>query len=132
MNILVTLPEGELRDDFFPAPTRDRLESLGSVTWNRSADHWTETELRDRIGGVDVLVTGWGSPRVTADVLSTADDLDLVAHTAGSVAGLVSETVYDAGVPVVSANDVMVDHTVEHALGSIIRNSARSPNSMRE
>ncbi|MFC7196113.1 NAD(P)-dependent oxidoreductase [Halosimplex aquaticum] len=48
--------------------------------------------------------------------MAAADDLALVAHTGGSVASLVSEAVYDAGIPVVSANDVMADHTAEHAL----------------
>ncbi|WP_459194238.1 hydroxyacid dehydrogenase [Halosimplex sp. J119] len=116
MNVLVTLPDGELRESFFPPSLRERIGSLGTVDWNPESDDFTEAELRERIGGVDVLVTGWGSPCVTADVLSAADDLDLVAHTGGSVASLVSEAVYDAGVPVVSANDVMADHTAEHAL----------------
>lgn len=60
-NILVTLPAGELRDDFFPASTRNRLESLGSVTWNRSSQDWTEDELRDRIGGVASSSPGGGA-----------------------------------------------------------------------
>ncbi|ADB62729.1 D-isomer specific 2-hydroxyacid dehydrogenase NAD-binding protein (plasmid) [Haloterrigena turkmenica DSM 5511] len=120
MKIFVTLPDGELRDDFFPNEVRHRLESLGSVAWNPSTDDLSEDALRDRIDGVDVLVTGWGSPRVTADVLEAADDLRLIAHTGGSVGTLVSEAVYDAGIPVVSANDVMADHTAEHTLGSIL------------
>lgn len=120
MEIFVTLPEGELRDDFFPDEARRRLESLGSVAWNPSTDDLSEDALRDRIDGVDVLVTGWGSPRITADVLEAADDLQLIAHTGGSVGTLVSEAVYDAGIRVVSANDVMADYTAEHTLGSIV------------
>ncbi|WP_123534706.1 hydroxyacid dehydrogenase [Halosimplex salinum] len=120
MRILVTLPAGDLRDSFFPPGMRDRLESLGTVEWNPDVDDFTEAELRDRIDGVDVLVTGWGSPRVTADVLDAADDLSLVAHTGGSVASLVSEAVYDAGIAVVSANDVMADHTAEHTLALLL------------
>ncbi|MFC7141841.1 hydroxyacid dehydrogenase [Halosimplex aquaticum] len=116
MHVLVTLPEGEFRESFFPSALRERVESLGTVEWNPKAENFSEAELRERIDGVDVLVTGWGSPRVTADVVAAADDLALVAHTGGSVASLVSEAVYDAGIPVVSANDVMADHTAEHAL----------------
>ncbi|WP_408960241.1 hydroxyacid dehydrogenase [Natrinema sp. 74] len=120
MNVFVTLPDGELRDDFFPNEVRHRLESLGSVAWNPSTDDLSEDALRERIDGVDVLVTGWGSPRVTADVLQAADDLQLIAHTGGSVGTLVTDAVYDAGIRVVSANDVMAEYTAEHTLGLII------------
>jgi phosphoglycerate dehydrogenase-like enzyme len=120
MDILVTLPEGELRETFFPDRLRERLASLGTVEWTDATDDLTETELRERIAGVDVLVTGWGSPRVTAGVLKAAEDLELVAHTGGSVGSLVSETVYDAGITVVSANDVMAEFTAEHAFALIL------------
>ena len=120
MDIFVTIPDGELRETFFPGRLRDRLDSLGTVTWTDSTDDLTETELRERIAGVEVLVTGWGSPRVTAEVLDAADDLELVAHTGGSVGSLVSEAVYDAGVSVVSANDVMAEFTAEHAFALIL------------
>jgi phosphoglycerate dehydrogenase-like enzyme len=120
MDILVTVPEGELCETFFPDRLRDRLGSLGTVAWTDGSENLTESELADRIGGVDVLVTGWGSPRVTADVLDAADDLALVAHTGGSVASLVSEAVYDAGIAVVSANDRMAEFTAEHALALIL------------
>lgn len=120
MDILVTVPKGDLREDFFPDVVRDRLGSLGTVEWNPSSDDFTADELRDRIEGVDVLVTGWGSPRVTADVVAAADDLALVAHTGGSVGAIASEAVYDAGIAVVSANDVMAAFTAEHAFGSIV------------
>ena len=120
MDILVTVPEGELRETFFPERLRERLASLGTVTWIDSAENLTESELCDHIPGVDVLVTGWGSPKVTADVLDAADDLALVAHTGGSVASLVSEAVYDAEIRVVSANDVMAEFTAEHTFALIL------------
>lgn len=127
MDVLVTLPEGWLRDTFVTDELRDRLESLGTVTWIDGDEQLSESELRDRIGGVDVLVTGWGSPQVTAEVVDAADDLDLIAHTGGSVGPHASEAVYDAGIRVVSANDVMADHTAEHVLGCIIARLHRIP-----
>ena len=114
------MPEGGLREDFFPQTFRERLESLGDVTWNPHAEEFSETDLCERIPGVDVLVTGWGSPCVTPAVVEAADDLALVAHTGGSVADLVDAAVYDAGIDVVSANDVMADHVAEHVLGATI------------
>jgi len=120
MDILVAMPETDLRATFFPSSLRARLESLGRVSWNSSESNYTEAELRKGIPDVDVLITGWGSPKVSEDVLAAADSLRLVAHTGGSVAEIVSEAVYDAGILVVSANDVMADHTAEHALSSLL------------
>ncbi|MFC7196114.1 hypothetical protein ACFQL4_18190 [Halosimplex aquaticum] len=60
MHVLVTLPEGEFRESFFPSALRERVESLGTVEWNPKAENFSEAELRERIDGVDVLVTGWG------------------------------------------------------------------------
>jgi phosphoglycerate dehydrogenase-like enzyme len=118
MDILVALPPGDLRESFFPPDLRARLESLGTVEWPDGP--LSEADLADRIAGIEVLVTGWESPQVTADAVEAADDLDLVAHTGGSVAPVVAEPVYDADIAVVSANDVMADHTAEHALALLL------------
>jgi len=118
MRVLVAFAPGDLRESFFPPAHRTRLESLGTVEWAEAP--LSEADLVDRVGGVDALVTGWESPRVTAEVLDAADDLGLVAHTGGSVASVVEGAVYDAGIAVVSANDVMADHTAEHALALLL------------
>lgn len=120
MNILVAMPDTELREHFFPQQIRERLEELGTIEWNSSTDNFTESQLQERIPGFDVLVTGWGSPIVTDSVLSAGDELELIAHTGGSVAGLASEAVYDADIRVVSANDTMADYTAEHTLALIL------------
>jgi phosphoglycerate dehydrogenase-like enzyme len=114
------MPDSSLRTDFLPPAVRDRLTSLGTVTWNGSTENYTTAQLREQIDGVDVLVTGWGSPELTEDVLSEADELQLLAHTGGSVADIASRAVYDAGIPVVSANDVMADYTAEHTIAALL------------
>jgi phosphoglycerate dehydrogenase-like enzyme len=114
------MPDSSLRTDFLPPAVRDRLTSLGTVTWNGSTENYTTAQLREQVDGVDVLVTGWGSPELTEDVLSEADELQLLAHTGGSVADIASRAVYDAGIPVVSANDVMADYTAEHTIAALL------------
>lgn len=120
MHVHVVMPDTSLRTDFLPAAVRDRLASLGTVTWNGSTENYTTAQLREQVDGVDVLVTGWGSPQVTEDVLSEADELQLLAHTGGSVADIASRAVYDAGIPVVSSNDVMADYTAEHTIAALL------------
>jgi phosphoglycerate dehydrogenase-like enzyme len=119
MDILVTMPEG-LRDDFFAEQHHDRLAALGGVAYNDTDEQLSERDLRERIPGVDAVVTGWGSPAFDEGVLEAADELDVVVHTGGSVAGYATEALYDAGVAVCSANRVMAKFVAEQVLGHLL------------
>jgi phosphoglycerate dehydrogenase-like enzyme len=114
-NVLVTLRTG-LRETLFDDDTRERLEALGTVTWNPGEEQFTPGELRERLRGVDVLVTGWGTQTLDGAVLEGADDLELVAHVGGSVASVASPALYDRGVTVTSANREMARYVAEAVL----------------
>lgn len=114
-SVLVTLPT-DLREEFFPPELAERLESTADVDWNEGDEQLSAEELADRLAGVDVVVTGWGTPTLTREVLADADALEVVAHTAGSVAPYVSEALYDRGVTVCSANREMARFVAEQAL----------------
>ncbi|WP_247004598.1 hydroxyacid dehydrogenase [Halosolutus gelatinilyticus] len=119
MNILVTLPAGPQRDVLFPSDVASRLESVGIVDWNDD-DQLTSAELRERLRGVDVCVTGWGSPTLSADVLDGADSLELIGHVGGSVTSIASPAVYERGIPVVSANRAMAPFVAEGILAYML------------
>lgn len=123
MDILVTIPATDVGTEIFPVEARDRLESLGSVTWNENESQFTDTELRERLPGNDVLVTGWGCPRVSGKILEDADRLQLITHVGGSVPAVATESIYDHGVTVCSAVRVMAtfvaEGTLTHALASL-------------
>lgn len=52
---------------------------------------------------IRVLVTGWGTAPLTAEALDRLPALELVAHAAGSVHGIVTEAVWERGIRVCSA-----------------------------
>lgn len=120
MKILVTIPEGDLRELFFPEERRKRLESLGTVEWNQTAEQFTPAALRNRLAGVDVCITGWGCPELDEDVLRDANELELVAHVGGSVAAIGSDALYDAGVTVCSANAVLAKYVAEGIMSTAL------------
>lgn len=68
----------------------------------------------------EVLITSWGSPRISAETLDAAPALRAVIHAAGSVKRLVSEDVYERGVQVVSAAEVNAIPVAEFALAATI------------
>ncbi|WP_137287657.1 hydroxyacid dehydrogenase [Halorussus salinisoli] len=128
MNILVTLPEGELRENLLPPEQRQRLERLGDVTYNEHADQLTNEELADSLQDIDVCITGWGTTTLDETALARADDLSLVAHIGGSVAVVGSHALYDEGVTVCSANEVMSKYVAEGVLTYILSGLRDVPN----
>jgi phosphoglycerate dehydrogenase-like enzyme len=119
MRVLVTMP-ADLRRDFFADRHRERLAALGEVEYNDTGDQFSVRDLRERIAGADACVTGWGSPAFEEEVVAAADELDVVVHTGGSVAGYATDALYDAGVAVCSANRVMAKFVAEQVLGHVL------------
>jgi len=132
-DILVTLSTDQ-QDTFFTPDLRDRLAECGNVSYNPDGG-FDRDELAERLSGVEVVVTAWGTPQFDGEVLEAAADLELLAHTGGSVASYASEALYDRGVTVCSANRVMARFVAEHTLGHALageRYIAHSTVSMRE
>ncbi|QLH82013.1 hydroxyacid dehydrogenase [Halosimplex pelagicum] len=123
MDILVTLPDRTRGiQTFFSDEQMNQLEGFGSVDWNETESNFEPNELAARLEGVDVCVTGWGSPRIDREILESIDDLqlELVTHIGGSVASVVSDYVYDSDIAVCSANDVMAKFVGEYLLAATL------------
>lgn len=120
MNILVAIPKGSIRNSFIPAHVAARLESLGDVSWNNTEEDYSAQELRDRLTGMDVCVTGWGNACFDGAVLQCADRLNLVAHTGGSVAPYVSSTFFDRGLKIISGNRLYAESVAEGVIAYML------------
>jgi phosphoglycerate dehydrogenase-like enzyme len=113
VKILVTMGAGPLRDSFIPPKQAADLEALGEVLWNPLPRPYTGEELAPRLKGIDVLVTGWGSPQLNGTTLREADRLKVIAHTGGSVAAMVSPELYRRGIRVLSGNELYAESVAE-------------------
>ncbi|MFJ6567498.1 hydroxyacid dehydrogenase [Streptomyces sp. NPDC091292] len=71
------------------------------------------------LADAEILVSGWGCPRLTADVLARAPRLRAVVHAAGSVKSLVSEAVWERGIVVSSAADANAGPVVSHTVALV-------------
>lgn len=114
--ILVTIPKGQVFETFFQEENVRALEALGDVEWNESTSQFTKEELRERLGGKDICVTGWGCPVFEEAVLEGADRLKMIAHTGGSVKPYVTDAVYERGIRVVSGNRVFAESVAESVI----------------
>lgn len=120
MKILVTLPMGYVWDTFFTPDVVEKLESMGEIVWNDSREQFTTEELKERLRDVDICITGWGTRCLDKEVLETAEKLKLIAHTAGSVAGLVSDYLYEKGIKVIGGNWVFAQSVAESVIAYIL------------
>ncbi|HEX8870668.1 MAG TPA: hydroxyacid dehydrogenase [Lentzea sp.] len=99
------------------APVLDQLEAIcdfGPVTQNLA-------ELPD----VDLLVTGWGCPPITREVLEGLPSLKAIVHTAGSVKGFVTDACWDRGIVVSSAASANALPVAEYTVAMILLSGKR-------
>ena len=117
MKILVTVGAGEVQDSFFTPRVRAELETLGEVEYNETGRQaYTKEELIAHIRDVDILVTGWKTPRIDEDVMKAANRLKIHAHTGGTMATMICKEEYDRGVIVLSGNDLYAKSVAEGTL----------------
>ena len=75
---------------------------------------------RSVLAETEVLVTGWGSPPLTAEILTAVPRLSAVIHAAGSVKSHLPTDFWARGIPVSTAAAVNAIPVAEYTLGAIL------------
>ncbi|MGH3712408.1 MAG: hydroxyacid dehydrogenase [Micromonosporaceae bacterium] len=101
MKVVLAMQPG-LYPRLFDAHARQRLRTVADVDDTVLHDLSTPYAHR-RLADADVLLTGWGCPPLTADVLAHAPRLRAVVHAAGSVKHHITDAVWHRGIEVSSA-----------------------------
>ena len=117
MKIFVNIPKGAIRDSFLPPYVCSRLEEVGETTYNNTEQALVGEEFVERAKKADVVVTGWGQPLITAEMIP---NVKMVAHTGGTVNGIIDESVYDAGIKVLSGNQYYAESVAEGVLAYML------------
>jgi len=115
VNVLVTVPR-PLRDVILTKSAESKLRGFANVTMNEDGHDWSAAELAAKLPGMDAIITGWGITKLTPEVLAHADRLRLIAHSAGSVKGFVSDAVFEKGIAVTHAAGRIADSVAEASL----------------
>lgn len=110
--IAVLLPDETWQQVISPQ-TAHTLEGVGHSLRVDVADAGA---VRRALAEAEVILTGWKSPQLTADLLRGAPRLKLIAHTAGSVKGLIDPLAWARGVAVTHAADLIADAVAELCL----------------
>ncbi|MFG3259561.1 hydroxyacid dehydrogenase [Streptomyces sp. NPDC048172] len=111
--VVVAVPP-DLRAQLFAPEEWARLASGADLTVLDA--HTDRGALARALPGARALITSWGTPRLTGELLDAADALELVAHTGSAVAPYVGEDVFRRGITVTQAGDAMAGPVAEVAL----------------
>lgn len=133
LNVLY-LPPAVLSADILSERAVQLLESLGHVTWNELGRDLTAEELKSWLPGADAVVTSWGSPVFTPEIMETADKLRVIGHAAGTIKYMVSDPVWDRGVVVLSAAPEIAYSVAEYVIWAALtmqRNLVRLDKKMK-
>lgn len=101
-----------------PSELRTRLSASVRLAPDPE-DPYAGENFAAAVADADVLISGWGCPRLTAEVLARAPRLRAVMHAAGTVKELVSDAVWERGIVVSSAADANAGPVVSYTLALI-------------
>ncbi|WP_330337154.1 hydroxyacid dehydrogenase [Streptomyces sp. NBC_00557] len=104
----------------FPPPLMARLRRTAAIDTELVVRDFADPAVADALAPAEVLITGWGCPRLDAGVLAAAPELRAVLHAAGSVRSLVGEAVWEHGVTVSSAAAGNAVPVAEYTLAMIL------------
>ena len=104
----------------FDAEALARLARTCDIVRDAPLEDFASAEARAILSEIDILVTGWGCPMVTAEVVKAAPRLKLIAHAAGTVKFTLDPAVYAAGIRVTHAADANAVPVAEYTLAAII------------
>ena len=109
----------------FDAQSLTRLAETCDVVQAPPLEEFGSAAARAVLSEIDILVTGWGCPMVTAEVVKAAPNLKLIAHAAGTVKFTLDPAVYAAGITVTHAADANAVPVAEYTLAAIIFSNKR-------
>ncbi|MFJ9152136.1 hydroxyacid dehydrogenase [Streptomyces sp. NPDC102270] len=104
----------------FPPEVLARLREWVDIDPGLVAEDLTDPALADVLARTEILVTGWGCPRLDAAVLDAAPKLRAVLHSAGSVKGFATPEVWRRGITVSSAAEANAVPVAEYTLAAIL------------
>ncbi|MEU8144989.1 hydroxyacid dehydrogenase [Nonomuraea sp. NPDC048901] len=111
--------------DVFPADLIERLRQSVEVDATVTFTSFEGEAAARALAGAEFLLTGWGCPRIDAEVLKAAPGLRAVVHAAGSVKAIVDPVVFERGILVSSAAEANAVPVAEYTIAMLVLGAKR-------
>lgn len=116
IKILVAMPDNYIRSNIFTDDAKNQLNLMGKVIWPKQKSDLSKKDLIKMICNCEVCISGWGSPSIDKEVLKYDNKLNFIGHAAGSVHRVICPEVFNRGITVVTANEVLAGGLAEYNL----------------
>lgn len=110
----------ESHGEVFAPPALAELAAFADVISPEPLTELRSAHARAMLSETDLLLTGWGAPRIDADALDHAPRLRAIVHAAGTVRTFLDEGVFARGIRVSSCASANAVPVAEFALACTI------------
>lgn len=108
------------REGAFPTDTLQRLRQLVDVDHRQTLTSFRTPAAATALADAEILISGWGCPRIDAAVLDAAPKLRACIHAAGTVKKLLDPIVFERGLAVSSAAMANAIPVAEYTTAALI------------
>lgn len=117
--VALAMQDGNLRDALFSDRLRCRLATIADCDFDQIINNF-DLVGDDLLKEVDVLLTGWFAPSISAEVLERMPRLGLIAHAGGTVKEHVDPVCWERGITVTTAAAANAVPVAEFTLAQIL------------
>ncbi len=107
-------------ESVFTAAHLATLAELCDVADFAPLENFDDARAQKLLADAEILVTGWGCPKLEASLLQQAPKLRLVAHAAGTVKNFIAPEIFAAGITVCNAVSANALPVAEFTLAAIL------------
>lgn len=104
----------------FTTADRQRIEAAVRLVQACPINNPGEPGVSDRLAEVELLITGWGAPRLDRSSLDLMPELTAMVHAAGTIKSFVDTELFERGVAVSTAAEANAGPVAEYTLAMII------------
>lgn len=104
----------------FPTPVLADLRAFADIVHDEPLAELDSPSARRVLSSTDILITGWGTPRITPATLAAAPSLQAVVHSGGTVRLFLDPQVFELGIRVTSCAGANAIPVAEFAFATTI------------
>lgn len=125
MKTLIAISERHLKQMIFSGEALQRLSFLSEIDYIPEELPFNSDDLINIISEYDAVITSWGSPKLTREVIMQAGKLRFLGHAAGTIVPVVDKSIFDRPVVLVNANEALAKSTAEGAVALMMAGAWR-------